>query len=244
MAFEFNVNTDAAVGLTNKLEKLNRSAFPNAVRGTLNGMALDVKKNTMPLMAAHIFDQRKKNFFKGNSRVNFAKGFRLEAMKSEVGFLYMRKGGNNKSIDELEQQEHGGIIKDRELIPLNRARTSRSNSKMVSKKNRLKGKKIVKASGQPGRNQKHKFFNAVIRAGIGGYVQTDKVLFRVKNIQKKNFKKYRWKFKLENIYLVNNKKSVKIKGVDFMKKASEISAKKGNEIYFKEGERQFAKYWK
>ena len=42
-----NVNTDAVVALTNKLEKLHRSAFPVAVRSTLNSAAFDMKKDTI-----------------------------------------------------------------------------------------------------------------------------------------------------------------------------------------------------
>ncbi|MBL4809315.1 MAG: hypothetical protein JKY43_04565, partial [Phycisphaerales bacterium] len=51
MAVEFNVNTDAVVSLTNKLEKLHKSAFPVAVRGTLNSAAFDVKQKSMPAFA-------------------------------------------------------------------------------------------------------------------------------------------------------------------------------------------------
>ena len=41
---EINVDNDKFVYFTNKLESLSRSAMPKAVRGTLNGLALDVKK--------------------------------------------------------------------------------------------------------------------------------------------------------------------------------------------------------
>lgn len=240
---QFNVDTNAVIKFTNELEKLNHSAFPNAVRGTLNGLALDVKKRTMPLMVEKEFTQRRKTFFKANSRVEFARGFNLNTMQSEVGFIDYKAKGNRKAIDELEQQEHGGKIKDRELIPLDKARISGSRAKNVRTKNRLKGKTIIKVSGQPGRNYKHKFHNAIIRAGIGGYIQGTKVVSRVKNIQKVRNGRFRWKFDLENLYFVNNKKTIDIEKTNFMRKASEMSLKKGNEIYFKEAERQFDRHF-
>lgn len=241
---EFNVNTDEVVVFTNKLEKLSRSAFPNAVRGTLNGLALDVKQNTIADVTSKTFTERRKNFFKANSRVNFAKGFKLDAMRAEVGFLARNSLKNSKAVDELEQQEHGGNIKDRELIPLEKARTSKNVRKNVKKANRLRTiKKIVKVSGQPGRNQKHKFYNAVFRAGIGGYVQTDKVVFRVKNIRAQKNKGHRFQFQLENLYFVNKSKKVNIQATHFMEKATKESYKKADEIYFKEGDRQFERHF-
>lgn len=50
---QLNVNTDATVALTNKLEKLHKSAFPVAVRSTLNSAAFDMKKR-------HDFKKRKR----------------------------------------------------------------------------------------------------------------------------------------------------------------------------------------
>lgn len=242
MAFEFNVDTNAVIKFTNELEKLNRSAFPNAVRGTLNGLALDVKQRTMP-KTSETFTKRRKTFFSANSRVEFARGFDIKSMSSQVGFTDYKARNNSKAVDELEQQEYGGKIKNRELIPLDKARISGSRSKNVRGKNRLKGKTIIKVNAQQGRNYKHKFINAVIKAGVGGWIQGDKVVSRVKNIQQVKNGRFRWKFDLENLYYVNKKKNVDIESTKFMEKASEMSLKKGNEIYFKEAERQFDRHF-
>ncbi|KKN42121.1 hypothetical protein LCGC14_0716250, partial [marine sediment metagenome] len=72
-----NVNTDEVVRYSNKLEKLHRSAFPIAIRGTLNNAAFDVKQKTMPVSAEKEFVNRQPNFFKANSKVNMAKGFNV-----------------------------------------------------------------------------------------------------------------------------------------------------------------------
>ncbi len=41
---KLDVNTDSAIQLTAKLERLHRSSFPSAVRNTLNDAAFDMKK--------------------------------------------------------------------------------------------------------------------------------------------------------------------------------------------------------
>ncbi len=60
----FNINTDASVMLVNKLEQLHRSAFPLAVRGTLNAAAFDVKMKTLDESATQNFERRSPTFFK------------------------------------------------------------------------------------------------------------------------------------------------------------------------------------
>jgi len=136
---QFNVDTDEVIQFTNRLEKLNGSAFPNAVRGTLNGLAFDVKTKTMPEETQKKFINRQKNFFKANSGVEVAKGFNVRSMVSVVGFKSKRP--NNQAVEDLEKQEHGGIIKGRSFLALHQARTSKSINKLVAKRNRISGEK-------------------------------------------------------------------------------------------------------
>ena len=111
---KFNVDTNEVIVFTNKLEKLSKSAFPNAVRGTLNGLGFDVKKNTMPEVAEKTFVTRRKNFLKASSRVEMARGFSLNSMETKVGFVPFK--GPNEAVQDLEQQEHGGKIGGRSLL--------------------------------------------------------------------------------------------------------------------------------
>ena len=60
----FNVNTDEVVRLTNRLEKLNKSAMPIAVRSTLNDVAFQSKQTHLPKEFDKKFTIRKKNFIK------------------------------------------------------------------------------------------------------------------------------------------------------------------------------------
>ncbi|AGH07778.1 hypothetical protein CEPG_00030 [Cellulophaga phage phiSM] len=58
----FNINNKEVISLTAKLERLNKSALPSAVRNTLNRAAFETKKN-IPLVAASVFTTRQKSFF-------------------------------------------------------------------------------------------------------------------------------------------------------------------------------------
>lgn len=241
---KFNVDTNAVVIHTNKLEKLSKSAFPNAVRGTLNSLAFDVKGNTMPKSALR-FKKRQKNFFKSNSRVNMAKGSNLSSMKSEVGFINKAKTAES-AVEELEQQEHGGKIDEREYIPVKAARTSKNNKRMVQKRNRLGTigvKNIVKASKMSARNQGGRFVQAVAMAGKGGFVQSKlkgkstTMVWRVNSLSRTKG----GRFKLTPVYIVNESKSVKVKATHFMEKATKKTMQSADKFYIKQAEREFEK---
>lgn len=230
---EFNVDTDAVVEFTNKLEKLNNSAFPIAVRGTLNGLAFDIKKNTMPKSSKR-FVSRRKNFFKATSRVEMAKGLNVNSMESKVGFL-----SKNLADQDLEQQEHGGKIKHRSFVPLKGSRVSKNQKRSVSKKNRIKNiRNVVNVSSQKGRNNGQKFLVSVLKAGVGGFILNKNTLFRVKSIREKKGKNV---FKLEALYSYEKGRSVKVRATNFMKKATEKTIKGSDDLYIKEAERQFEK---
>jgi len=234
---EFNVDTDEVIIHTNKLEKLSKSAFPNAVRGTLNGLAFDVKKNTMPEVVEKTFISRRKNFFKASSRVEMARGFAVQSMESKIGFVPFN--GTNEAVQDLEQQEHGGKIGGRSFIPTDKARVSRSGKRSVRGPNRMgRIKNIVNVSKTRGTSDGQKLIRSVLIAGIGGHVLTKDTLFRVKSIKKK---KGRINFKLDSLYSYKKGRSVRVKATHFMKKATEKTMKKATDIYIKEAERQFEK---
>jgi hypothetical protein len=236
---EINVDTDALVVYTNKLEKLPKSAFPNAVRGTLNGLAFDVKKNTMPESAKNHFTIRQNNFFKANSRVETARGFDIDTMKSTVGFVPF--GGTNTAIENLEQQETGGVIPGRAFIPMDKARTGNSPQRVVSRRNRITGiKNIVRVDDAKGKTPGEKFIKSVVFAGKGGHVLHENTLFRVDRLSRAGSN---WKFKLAAIYSFEKGRKARIaRATHFMEKAVEKTVQKADDIYIKEAERQFTKH--
>lgn len=240
---QININTDAAVVFTNKLERMRRSALPNAVRETLSRVALEVKKKTMPAQAKKSFTERSPNFFKANSRVEFARGYNIAAMKSTVGFVEKSlKGENNFAVKDLEQQEHGGTIKGRSFVPLRTARAGNSDKGLVKPKNRLsKIKNIVNSRNSRGKNKAQKFIIAANQAGRGGYVigGGNKILFRVKSLGKStSLKTRRQKISVEPLYVFRRRGTVKPRATHFMQRASLLSAQEIDNIYILEAKKQ------
>lgn len=229
-----NVNSDAAVKFTNTLEKMHRSALPNAVRATLNSLAFDVKKNTMPAKAEQTFTQRVPNFFKANSRVDMAKGWNVDQMQATVGFMGGRSEGSDQAVKELEQQEYGGTIASRSFIPLTSARGG-SSSKKVAPRNRLSRiQRVVNAATMQGKSPAQQFRHAVGRAGAGGYVignNANRTLFKVESISRSGYK-------LKPLYSYRENRTVRVNGTGFMRAASLESAPKGERFYQQEAKKQ------
>jgi hypothetical protein len=245
---EFNINTDAAVRFTNTLERMHKSALPNAIRGTLNKVAFDVKKNTIERAADAKFVKRAPNFFKANSKVEMAKGWNVSGMRSIVGFTSEGlSGGNNYAVKDLEQQEHGGSIDKKSFIPLTPARSNKA--KPVRPVNRLsKINNIVNSKNAKGKNKHEKFIKSVIHAGVGGYVlgnQEPAVLFRVLKISSKKLRvrgrSNTTRVKLKPLYTFKKDRSVSVNKTGFMQKASLESASKLDVFFQEEAKRQFEK---
>lgn len=238
MNIKLDVNADAFVDYANKLEKLPKAVFPNVVRSTLNTLAFDVKTRTMPRSVKR-FTNRQKNFFKITSRVDMARGNHVDGMKSTVGFVPF--GGKNTAVEDLEAQEHGGVIPGRSFVPMDKARTSKSPARIVSRKNRISGiKNIVKVDEAQGRTTKQKFIKSVVHAGKGGHVLHENTLFRVDRLQRTGSG---WKFRLAAIYSFDKGRKAKIKrATHFMEKAVDKTAKRADEVFLKKAEKQFEKY--
>ena len=237
---QLNVNTDATVALTNKLEKLHKSAFPVAVRSTLNSAAFDMKKDTILKSAKDNFTQRKPSFFKANSRVETAKGFDVTTMKSEVGFT-----GNSQAVDDLEKQEHGGQIGSRDFLPYggkskaNPARSGNSYGKNIKPNARLKDMKYTDVKDVKAKTEKQKFIRAVVDTGVGGFVlgNTNPILWKVISIKKtgKN------RFKLLPLYSFKENRKISVESTNFMKEATEVTTQKMDNFYLQHAQTQFEK---
>lgn len=138
-----DVNIDGAIQLTARLEKLNRSAFPVAVRSTLNDMAFEAKKN-IPNQASQKFTIRQKNLFKRFSGVEKAKGYSVNNMQASVGIV---DNGKPKLAKGLATQETGGNLRGRKLIAHDMARQDDLREKKIMTKFHFKktdGKKYFK----------------------------------------------------------------------------------------------------
>lgn len=210
-----DVNTDASIQLTAKLEKLNRSAFPSAVRNTLNETAFNTKK-LVPKNAKDKFTIRQSNLFTRFVLVDKASGFNVNTMVSKVGIDANTK---NKLAEGLEKQETGGVITGRKLLAHDKARISSSPNKKVKQSNYLN--KVSNVSRKGNRN-KSKY--VMIEKG------SKRTIFETKN------------GKLNPLYIVRNTNKTRVKTRPFMKPSANEASKNMEAIYNKQAEFQFKKY--
>lgn len=264
MAHVLYIDGKALRGFSDKLEKISKSALPIAVRQTLNDAAYDVKQVTMPQTSDASFIRRKPTFWKAKSRVEGAKGFDVDNMNSTVGFLEGKK--HSQAVRNLEEQEHGGTIKDKDFIPLDDARHGDSYYQQVELKNWLKKidssfattkwdgrfpssikkasdyKRFNKNGGLMKLTHKQKFFGTVMDAGKGRYVlgnNKSQVLFRVKKIYKVDKKN---KYELEPLYSFRKGRVIRIKkATHFMENAALKSASKMNQFFINNAKRKIDK---
>jgi hypothetical protein len=235
-----NINSKALVVFANRLEKLRKSALPNAIRNTLNSAAFDVKQRTMPEAASKKFVKRKPNFFKANSKVYMAQGYSVNNLRAVVGFVPYSAEYNNFAVEELRQQEHGGVIDKRTMVPLDKARSGGGLSGQVLPSNRLKVvKNLVDAARSKGRNKKEKFIRAAVHAGKKGFVIGNlgrQTVFRINSIKKVGNRTVVSKTPL---YSFKRGRSVRIKkATHFMREATYITTRKIPTFFAREAQRQ------
>lgn len=241
-----NINSDAIVAHTARIEQINKSALPVAVRGALNRAAFDVKTDTMPKSAKR-FTQRSPTFFKSQSKVKPAQGFDIKTMQSEVGFIpasgAKESGG---ATEDLEQQEHGGKIGHRAFVPLKAARAGSSYNRRVSNKNRMAAiRNLIKDTKRSNaKTEKGRWFSTAMHAGKHGLVLGTKkykgarMLLRINSIHREGSKTF---INSTALYSVKGKRAVKIKQTKFMEKASLESQKKIEKYFIVEANKQIAK---
>lgn len=214
-----NVNTDALIGLTARLEGMHRSAFPSAVRNTLNDAAFEAKKN-IPETARGKFTIRQQNLFRTFSGVNKAAGFDVNRMKSQVG-LDASKPKSDELIEGLSAQETGGTIQGRKLIAHDKARIGSSNAKKVSRKNLLSN---IRSFSKKGKRVKGSKYVLIKQSAAKG------TLFEAN------------KGKLKPLYNYINNRARNLKKRSFILPAALKASKRMDAFYIKNANRQFQKY--
>lgn len=111
-----------------RLEKMHKSDFPLAVRGALNDVAFDVKKNTMPDVFGDRFTVRREKFLSSHSQVvKCSNTFDIKRMSSEAGVTDRDVAGK-----QLKQIEYGGVIGER-MVPTKDTRIGNSLSNRQDK---------------------------------------------------------------------------------------------------------------
>jgi len=223
MQKSFNINSTAVVKLTNRLEKINKVAMPLAVRSTLNDAAFDLKKKELPASYNDHFTVRKPSFLRaGTTLQKFAKTYKISEMQSAVGL-------NSKGA-KLAEQEEGATVK-REYIPFDSTRGGDSN-RLGSKKYYLKN---IKPNTKKPMYKNQELIRTAFRAGAGGFLIYNDVLYEVRTIQKKP-KLY---INLLDLYSVKGSRMIKLDKREFFKEASAKSYNKFEDFYTKNANYQF-----
>lgn len=250
----FNINTDSVVRLTRNLELAGKRHLPNAVRNTLNNLAFDTKKRTLPQEAEKAFTTRNKTFYKRYSKVKMARGKDLKTMKAIVGMNEQGAPASAKqAIDDQTQQQVKGTITGRTLIPLDDARVGGNRSRNVRSKFRTSRLNVdMDTAKSRGGTEKDRFINTAITAveRFGGEAiikhkakSGTEIIYHVKKGGGKNsFKTREFSVKVTGLYSVKEGRAVRItKAKPFTLKAANRSMMKARKYFKKNAEREFKK---
>lgn len=255
-SFQINVNTDEIVKYTAKLEKLHKSAFPVAVRQTLNTQAFETKKKELLIEFENAFVTRSKGFPKAFSKVEMAKGFDVKRMMSKVGFSDRKKGGTSEQAGrDMVEQQLGGNIEGRKYIPMDPARVSKSPLKKVKKKERLsevKKAKVVDSKNSRGKTTRQRYvrsaIHAAVRYGPGSYLSHrgdngKTTLYRIDKVGS-DLKTRDLFIGVTPVYSVEEGRSVKVSANPVTARASRKVNQRVNSIFEKHAKKQFDKVMK
>jgi len=193
----------------------------------LNDVAFEAKKQ-VPKIFKNKFIIRKKTFIKAHTGVKKSLNtFDVNKMSSEMGVIK----GKSKSGDNLEQQERGGTILNRDFIPLKSARVGKSEHKLISRRNYLsnigRNHKRIKGPSSPFKSQK--FIKAAF-ADKTGYIVYNDLLIELRTVKKTRRKKSGKGGKLfigiEPLYSYATNRVVKVDKAPFIYPAGKGASKK------------------
>lgn len=239
-----NVNNDKVIEFTDKLEQLHRSAFPSAVRNTINDAAFDMKRREILRSAKSNFNRVKSpTFFRKFTQVNKASGFNVKTMESVVGFSNSNDPKIRRVISGMKKQEFGGRINDGSRY-LKASRGGRINSK-VKQQNYFSKQKLLKGSTKTrGKDLVAKAYQSA-STGKSFSLNTRKGNFIVRTKKfSSNRRSRRTSFKLDFLMMDRSKSPSLIKGTRFIKEAGVSSSMKINSFYVKNAEFQIKKNFK
>ena len=238
---QLKLDTSALDAYSKKLKGLSRSAFPVAVREALTMAAKDMKTNTLLETSRKSFVNRSATFFKANSRYEKANGFSVNSMESKAGFYDNSLKGSPKdgnfAVKDLEDQETGGSIKKKALIPMLAARTGGSKTLVRANARLQKIKNVVIASKMGFSKASSNFIVAAHKAGKGGYFLSKNTLWKVNALNPTRSND----MNLTPLYSFKKGRSVKVKAHHFVEKAGEMTMKKMDDYFIEQAKKQFEK---
>ena len=244
---KFDVNSDACIKLTSKLERLGRFTLPNTVRSTLNEAAFRDKK-LIPETAKRKFITRNKSFFKAFTTVQKAKGDNINRMVAITG---INESKGSRVAEGLEKQEFGGNLKGNKTIFNKDSRVSKSPNKRVSKRNMYSKQSgsIYDATSAYLRSKgsrKRKFISAIHSTINSGQnlmlLKTgNKGIVYKFNGSVSSLKTKKSRIKLQKLYNYRENPNINVKRTNFMSDSANVIRKQIPNIYKKKAEYQFKK---
>lgn len=232
-----HVNTKHLQEYKQKLTSLKRSAFPNAIRNTLNDAAFDMKQNTLHASASRNFKHtRSKNFFKSFTQVEKAKGFDISQMRAITGMVDRGKDSVKTALENMNLHEKGGSIRKGSTY-LQGARISKGFGRLVRKANYLENLDIIEDSKLTYMEKVAKAFKEKKAFIHNGY------LISVTSMSHKGKGKKR-KVKIKTVLLTKKRKNVKINPNHFITEAGGITQKRIPFIFKNQADRQISRYTK
>jgi hypothetical protein len=239
-----DINSDAFVTFTNKLEKLGRADLPVAIRGTLNQMAFDMKgvggsRGEISKRAEQDFDyKRNNNLFKFMTGVDKARGLDIGGMKSEAGIV--DRAGKGDLAEGLADQQRGGDTKQG-ATPLEGSRIGGNIPKKVRaashlrKLNSLDLRRKKKGAFTAGAIKAKKANRTILVATKGG----NSMIARIRGINKA---RGGVKIRLNWLYRINSGGTVKLKEKrPFVDNAARQVMKNGSKEFIKQAKRRIEK---
>jgi len=178
-----NVNLDANIKLTAKLERMHKSAFPSAVRSTLNDAGFHHKQKEILISAKQNMTVRNPSFFRKFTGVKRATGYDVNSMYSEVGFKNTdpNRMKGRKAIEGMEHNEVGGSDNTGAMY-LGKARTGGTLNRLVRKKSRFDKSKLAKGTSSKMRTKKMNTIGnafASLKENAPTFIETSKGRFLV-----------------------------------------------------------------
>lgn len=247
--FRFDVNTAGIIHLTDRLERLNRSAFPSAVRSTLSDAAFEMKQKNILESAKRNLTVRNKTVFKKFTGVERAKFNRnIESMQATVGFVPKDGVKGSKVPDGMEANEVGGVD-TKGWMYNNDSRISKDKTRLVRRNSRYKKSNIlnVRRARSIATKKALDFFGYAYESfnqKKAFHLRTKKGLVLAQATSFKDDSSGIPSVKLE--FLMRSRKdfNAKAKATHFVKEGAIKTQKQIEGFYQKNAEFQFQKVWK
>ena len=241
-----NVNTEAVIHLTAKLERIKKSAFPSAVRSSLNDAAFEMKGKNIEASARQNMTVRNRTVFKKFTGVAKATGFNVKTMQSQVGFI-PKDGIKGKKVPEgMERNEVGGTDNEGAMY-MEKSRISNNRDRLVRRKARFDKNRIAKGTSSSRKSKKLTNIQKMMASfneKAPTFIETSKGKFLVQVTKMGKKSNGKFAIKLDFLMRSRRKNPAKTKATHFVKEGAIKTSKQIEGFYIKNAEFQLKKFWK